>query len=39
VRAVGDGALGVWNGLREVFPQTREARCWFHKTANVLAAL
>jgi len=32
-------ALGFWNGLREVFPETREGRCWFHKTANVLAAL
>jgi transposase-like protein len=39
VLAAGDGALGFWNGLREVFPQTREGRCWFHKTANVLAAL
>jgi putative transposase len=39
VLAVGDGALGVWNALREVFPQAREGRCWFHKTANVLAAL
>jgi transposase-like protein len=39
VLAVGDGALGFWNGLREVFPETREGRCWFHKTANVLAAL
>ena len=39
VLAVGDGALGFWNGLREVFPKTREGRCWFHKTANVLAAL
>jgi transposase-like protein len=39
VLAVGDGALGFWNALREVFPQAREARCWFHKTANVLAAL
>jgi transposase-like protein len=39
VLAVGDGALGFWNGLREVFPATREGRCWFHKTANVLAAL
>jgi transposase-like protein len=37
--AVGDGALGFWNGLREVFPQAREGRCWFRKTANVLAAL
>ena len=39
VLAVGDGALGFWGGLREVFPQAREGRCWFHKTANVLAAL
>ena len=39
VLAVGDGALGFWNGLREVFPEIKEGRCWFHKTANVLAAL
>src|SRR5881394_3155960 len=39
VLAVGDGALGFWNGLREVFPEAREGRCWFHKIANVLAAL
>ena len=37
--AVGDGALGFWGALREVFPVTREQRCWFHKIANVLAAL
>lgn len=37
--AVGDGALGFWAALREVFPETREQRCWVHKTANVLAAL
>ncbi len=37
--AVGDGALGFWAALREVFPSTREQRCWVHKTANVLAAL
>jgi len=36
VLAVGDGALGFWGSLREVFPQAREGRCWFHKTANVL---
>ncbi len=30
VLAVGDGALGFWNAVREVFPQTREQRCWFH---------
>ena len=39
VLAIGDGALGFWNALREVFPEAREGRCWFHKTANVLAAL
>ena len=31
VLAVGDGALGFWKALREVFPATREQRCWFHK--------
>jgi transposase-like protein len=39
VLAVGDGALGFWKAVREVFPETREQRCWFHKMANVLAAL
>ena len=39
VLAVGDGALGFWKAVREVFPETREQRCWFHKTANVLNAL
>ena len=39
VLAVGDGALGFWAALREVFPATREQRCWLHKIANVLAAL
>jgi transposase-like protein len=39
VLAAGDGALGFWGALREVFPETTEQRCWFHKTANVLAAL
>jgi transposase-like protein len=39
VLAVGDGALGFWGGLREVFPEAREGRCWFRKTGNVLAAL
>lgn len=37
--AVGDGALGFWGALREVFPAAGEQRCWVHKTANVLAAL
>jgi transposase-like protein len=39
VLAAGDGALGFWSALREVFPETREQRCWFHKISNVLAAL
>ena len=39
VLAVGDGALGFWKALREVFPNTREQRCWWHKQSNVLAAL
>ena len=39
VLAVGDGALGFWKAVREVFPETREQRCWFHKIANVLDAL
>jgi putative transposase len=39
VLAVGDGALGFWKALRDVFPETREQRCWWHKLANVLAAL
>ncbi len=37
--AIGDGALGFWAALREVFPTTREQRCWVHKTMNVLNAL
>ena len=37
--AVGDGALGFWAALRKVFGQTREQRCWVHKTANVLNEL
>jgi transposase-like protein len=34
--AVGDGALGFWAALREVYPDTRAQRCWVHKIANVL---
>ena len=34
--AVGDGALGFWSALDEVYPKTRQQRCWVHKTANVL---
>lgn len=37
--AVGDGALGFWAALREVFGETAEQRCWVHKTANVLNAM
>jgi putative transposase len=39
VLAIGDGALGFWAALGEVFSETRAARCWFHKIANTLAAL
>ncbi len=34
--ATGDGALGFWTALEEVFPSTRHQRCWVHKAANVL---
>lgn len=34
--SVGDGALGFWGALEEVFPKSRRQRCWVHKTANVL---
>lgn len=37
--AIGDGALGFWKALRQIFPTTREQRCWVHKTANVLDKL
>lgn len=37
--AIGDGAMGFWTALREVFAETREQRCWVHKTMNVLNAL
>ena len=37
--AAGDGAMGFWAALEEVFPQTRHQRCWFHKMGNVLNAL
>jgi transposase-like protein len=37
--AVGDGAMGFWAALEEVFPTTRGQRCWFHKMGNVLNAL
>lgn len=37
--AIGDGALGFWKALPQVYPTTREQRCWVHKTANVLDKL
>jgi putative transposase len=37
--AIGDGALGFWAALEEIFPGTRHQRCWWHKTQNVLNAL
>ena len=37
--AIGDGALGFWNALEEVYPATKQQRCWVHKTANVLNKL
>lgn len=37
--ATGDGAIGFWKALRKVFAETREQRCWVHKTANVLNKL
>jgi len=39
VLAVGDGALGFWAAVRDVFPETREQRCWFHRGSNVLNCL
>jgi len=39
VLAVGDGALGFWKAVREVFPETKEQRCRWHRMGNVLAAL
>ena len=37
--AVGDGALGFWKALAEVYDDTRRQRCWVHKTANILNKL
>ena len=39
VLAIGDGALGFWGALSEVFPDTAHQRCWVHKMANVMNAL
>jgi putative transposase len=37
--AIGDGALGFWKALHEIWPATTKQRCWVHKTANVLNAM
>jgi transposase-like protein len=37
--AIGDGALGFWKAMRQVYGETREQRCWVHKTVNVLNGL
>lgn len=37
--AIGDGALGFWSAISEVFPETKHQRCWVHKTANILDKL
>jgi putative transposase len=37
--AFGDGALGFWAAMDEVYPRTRHQRCWVHKTANILNSL
>jgi transposase-like protein len=39
VLATGDGALGFWSALRDVFPGTKEQRCWVHASANILDAM
>ncbi len=37
--AIGDGAMGFWAAVEEIYPTTRQQRCWVHKTINVLNAL
>jgi len=37
--AIGDGAMGFWAALDEIYPKTRQQRCWMHKTMNVLNCL
>lgn len=37
--AIGDGAMGFWGALEEIYPSTQPQRCWVHKTRNVLNAL
>jgi putative transposase len=36
---IGDGALGFWNAVSQIFPKARHQRCWFHKMGNVLDKL
>ena len=36
---IGDGAMGFWAALDEIYPETRHQRCWVHKTGNVLNAM
>ena len=37
--AIGDGAMGFWTALEEIYPKVLQQRCWMHKTANVLNCL
>jgi transposase-like protein len=37
--AIGDGALGFWKALSDVWPKAKKQRCWVHRTANVLDKL
>jgi transposase-like protein len=37
--AIGDGAMGFWAALEEIYPESRQQRCWMHKTLNVLNCL
>ena len=37
--AIGDGAMGFWSALDEIYPDTRQQRCWMHKTMNILNCL
>jgi putative transposase len=37
--AIGDGAMGFWAALEEVYPESRQQRCWMHKTINILNSL
>ena len=37
--AIGDGALGFWKALKQIYPNTPQQRCWVHRTRNVLDKL